>query len=55
MKHIFAKPFELGVCFICGKPCDKTAYCHYCCALAFSDEKDKRIKEAKEDSKTKGL
>ena len=46
MKHIFAKPFELGICFICLKPCDK-AYCHYECAVAYSEEKDKRIKEAK--------
>ena len=40
------KPIELGTCFICLKPCE--AYCHLECALAMSEERDKRKEEAKE-------
>lgn len=40
------KKFELGKCFICGKECGKEAYIHNECAIAYSDEKNKRIKEA---------
>lgn len=40
------KKFEEGKCFLCNKECEKEAYCHYDCALAYSDEKLKRTKEA---------
>ena len=41
------KPFVLGICFVCMKPCDGQAYCHYECAWSMSDEKVKRIDEAR--------
>jgi len=40
------KPIVLGQCFICLKPCE--AYCHLECALAMSEERSKRLKEANE-------
>jgi len=41
--------FVMGTCFICKEPCGQTAYCHYKCACAYSDDKDKRIQEAKKE------
>lgn len=40
-----------GICFICGKPCDSNSYCHHECAIAFAEEKDRRIKEARQEEK----
>lgn len=40
--------FEQGICFICMEKCDKNAYCHYECALAYSEEKGKRIIKSRE-------
>lgn len=39
--------FIKGTCFICKKPCDSDSYCHYECAYAIFDEKQKRIHEAR--------
>jgi hypothetical protein len=42
------KKFEKGICFICGQPCREDIYVHLECATAYTDEKQKRIKEADE-------
>jgi hypothetical protein len=39
---------EKGICFICIESCDFNAYVHSACAYAYLDEKERRIKEAKE-------
>ena len=45
----YKKPEQIikGTCFICLKECHPFAYCHLECAIALSDEKEKRIKEKK--------
>ena len=45
-EHLDIKEFVEGKCFICGKPCDPESYCHFECALAYANEKEKRIREA---------
>lgn len=40
------KKFEKGKCFICMQNCDADAYVHVSCAVAYHDEKAKRIKNA---------
>lgn len=40
------KQFTQGICFICQKPCTTEAYVHTECAVAYHDEKAKRIKDA---------
>ena len=44
----YVKPegFKEGVCFICGEPCKPEHYCHFECALAYSEAKDRKIKKA---------
>lgn len=37
------KQIKEGECFLCGEPCIR--YCHTQCAMAYSDEKDKRLRE----------
>lgn len=44
MKPIL-KQFEEGICFACGEKLKEEYYIHYECAIAYSDEKSKRIKE----------
>jgi hypothetical protein len=48
----YKKPESIkrGTCFICKEECPLDAYCHLECAIAYDDEKTKRIKEAKECS-----
>lgn len=41
MKHK-AEELKKGDCFICKTPCDVSAYCHLDCAIALSDERQKR-------------
>ena len=36
--------FIEGTCFICSKNCG-SGYCHNECAIAYADEKAKRLKE----------
>jgi hypothetical protein len=43
--------FATGTCFICKKKCDEEAYCHFECSVAYSEEKNRRIKEAIEKEK----
>lgn len=45
----YIKPdkIEKGVCMICKEPCELTAYVHLGCALVYSDEKERRIDEAR--------
>jgi hypothetical protein len=38
--------YEKGNCFVCRKDCDKDSYCHFECARAFCDDKEKRLKDA---------
>lgn len=38
------KRYEPKVCFLCGEKCE--VYCHYSCAMAFSEDKKKRIDDA---------
>jgi hypothetical protein len=40
------RTFAEGICFLCGKECEKEAYLHIACSQAYYDEKEKRIKEA---------
>ena len=41
------KRYVPGQCFLCRKPTeDKEAYIHYECAISYSEDKQKRIKEA---------
>lgn len=42
------EPIIRGICIICSKSCDFNAYCHTACAELYLDEKDRRIKQAKE-------
>lgn len=35
-----------GECFICKKECRPGAYCHYECAISYSEEQSRRQKEA---------
>jgi len=44
--HLNIKMYKEGICFICNKPCDPEGYVHYECCIAYSDYKEKRIKEA---------
>lgn len=43
----YKKPekIEPGICFLCGKPCER--YLHFECAIAYGDESENRIKKAK--------
>jgi len=45
----YKKPeeFKVGVCFLCHEPCER--YVHFACALAYYEDKEKRIKQASED------
>lgn len=52
--YVSPKPFERGHCFICNKDCDKEAYCHYECAVAFSSNAKDKIKDAREQEKING-
>jgi hypothetical protein len=38
------KKFTHGKCFLCGEECKE--YIHSNCAIAYADEKEKRLKEA---------
>jgi len=45
--HLDIKEYIAGECFICkGKVEDPESYLHYECAVAYSDDKEKRRKEA---------
>lgn len=45
------KKFIKGQCFVCnGKTDDPNAYLHYACAVAYSDEKEKRTNEATKEN-----
>jgi hypothetical protein len=45
----YKKPEELktGMCFLCGNECAEGKYCHFECALAYSEKKSQLLKEAK--------
>lgn len=41
------REFNPGICFICRTNiADAESYCHYECAVAYSEEKQRRIDEA---------
>ena len=40
--------FIVGICFLCGYPCKEGCYLHEVCAVAYDDEKKKKIKEIAE-------
>ena len=42
-----------GKCFVCNLKCDRDAYVHYECAVAYSDEMNKRIKAIEESLEKK--
>lgn len=44
LKHIVQ--FLPGQCFLCGKPAEPDAVVHPTCAIAYTDEKEKRRKSA---------
>ena len=46
--YIPPRQFTAGVCFLCNTGCAQNNFCHYECAIAYSEEKEKRIKEARE-------
>ena len=50
-KFLNVKEYVEGKCFICGKTEDmpKDAYCHYVCAVALLNDKEKRIREAQKE------
>jgi hypothetical protein len=37
--------FERGNCFICKEKCRADCYCHYECAVALAEEKERRSRE----------
>lgn len=47
--YIRPHQFTPNVCFICGEPCLEGTYAHSYCAIAYSDEKDRKIKQANEE------
>jgi hypothetical protein len=44
-KKYIPQEFKPGECFLCGLACEKDCVLHYECALAYDDEKKKRLKE----------
>lgn len=46
-------PFTQGTCFICGNRCNLNNYVHYECAVAYENEKEKKIKEMKNEENNK--
>ena len=49
IKSLEVKVYNKGICFLCGKEC-KDHYCHYECALAYTDHKSKMLKEINENN-----
>ena len=51
--YVHPEPFRIGTCFLCREPCDGDKCLHFTCAIAYSDEKERRIRQAKELAKKK--
>ena len=49
------RKIDTGICFICGEKCNPDNYCHFKCAIAYSDEKGRRGREAIEKVETEQI
>lgn len=50
IKPLEIKIYNKGICFICGKECEKDHYAHYECCLAYAENKELKLKELNEES-----
>ena len=48
IREIKLRQLVEGECFLCFEPCKPTGYVHSSCAIAYEDEKHKRIREQSE-------
>lgn len=49
IRPVLLDKFVLGQCFICKTQCEQRAVLHYSCATAYSEKRDKLIKEYEQE------
>ena len=48
--HMNVKKYIRGSCFLCHTPCNPDGYMHHSCGIAYTDDKEKRLKEFWEEN-----